>query len=177
MLEILRDIVLGLRRYELWSTLGWRDVMNRYRRAALGFLWIPLSMAVVAGALGSLQTLFNGVKSTGKKPVYLSIGDDGETELATGVCREMSVSFVDAGTLGVNELVGFLRQFPAAISGRHHINIFLMRAGVPFLPLPSNTWKIEETLKLVGYPFPSLQYYGELPPALNRLLDMREKSD
>lgn len=55
------------------------------------------------------------------------------------------------------------------------MNIFLMRARVPFLPLPSNTWKIEETLKLVGYPFPPLQYYGELSPALNRLLDMREE--
>lgn len=56
MQEILRDIVLGLRRYELWSTLGWRDVVNRYRRAALGSLWIPLSMAVVAGVLGSLYS-------------------------------------------------------------------------------------------------------------------------
>lgn len=134
-----------------------------------------LVTAGVTANRDSLQTLFNGVKSTGKKPVYLSIGDGGETALATEVCREMSVSFVDAGTLGVKELVGFLRQFPAAISGRHHINIFLMRAGVPFLPLPSNTWKIEETLKLVGYSFPPLQYYRELPPALNRLLDMREK--
>lgn len=54
--DTFRDMLLGLRRYELWSTLGWRDVANRYRRAALGSLWIPLSMAVVAGVLGTLYS-------------------------------------------------------------------------------------------------------------------------
>lgn len=123
----------------------------------------------------SLKMLFNGVQSAGMKAVYLSIGDGGESALAMEVCRETSVPFVDAATIGVKELIGFLRQFPLAISGRHHINIFLMRAGVPFLPLPSNTWKIEETLKLIGYPIAPLKSYVDLAPALRELMEMREE--
>ena len=117
----------------------------------------------------SLIQLFHAVESIGLRPVYLSIGDGGETELARGVCAERNVPMVDAGTLGVKEVIGFLRQFPLAISGRHHINIFLMRAGVPFLPLPSNTWKVDETLKAVGYPIDPVRAYSDLLPALRHV--------
>jgi hypothetical protein len=44
-----------------------------------------------------------------------------------------------------------------------------MRAGVPFLPLPSNTWKVDETLKVVGYPNSPVKAYSDLLPALRRL--------
>jgi hypothetical protein len=53
------------------------------------------------------------------------------------------------------------------VSGRHHINLFLMRCGVPFVPLPSNTWKIQATLDLLGYPVAEMQSVGDLPAALS----------
>ena len=123
----------------------------------------------------SLIQLFRAVENIGLRPVYLSIGDGGETELARGVCSERNVPMVDAGTLGVKELIGFLRQFPLAISGRHHINVFLMRAGVPFLPLPSNTWKVKETLKAVGYPIAPIRAYSDLSPALRHVLQNQKQ--
>jgi ABC-type polysaccharide/polyol phosphate export permease len=52
----LRDIYVAVLRYELWLTLGWRDVLSRYRRSWLGSLWITLSMAIVAGVMGSLYS-------------------------------------------------------------------------------------------------------------------------
>lgn len=117
----------------------------------------------------SLIRLFHAVESIGLRPFYLSIGDGGESELAHSVCSERNIPMVDAGTLGVKEAIGFLRQFPLAISGRHHVNIFLMRAGVAFLPLPSNTWKVDETLKAVGYPIAPVMAYSDLLPALRHV--------
>lgn len=100
----------------------------------------------------SLKVLFDSVRQLGKKPVYFSIGDGGETELSERVCKEQHVPIVHACQLGMKETIGFLKQFPMAISGRHHINIMLMRAGTPFVALASNTWKIQETLNMVSLP-------------------------
>lgn len=55
-MEALRDIREGLRWYELWLTLGWRDVLLRHRRSKLGPLWISLSMGFVAGCMGTLYS-------------------------------------------------------------------------------------------------------------------------
>ncbi len=107
----------------------------------------------------ALTKLFECVDEIELRPAYLSIGDGGEAEASKAICSKYKIPWIDAGSLGLKEMIGFLRQFPIAISGRHHINIFLMRAGVPFLPLPSNTWKIEETLNLVGYPVQPIRAY------------------
>ncbi len=39
---------------ELWLHLGWQDIRQRYRRSVLGPIWITISMAVTAIALGIL---------------------------------------------------------------------------------------------------------------------------
>jgi ABC-type polysaccharide/polyol phosphate export permease len=52
----LRDIYVALRRHELWLTLGWRDILSKYRRSWLGSLWITLSMAIVASVMGYLYS-------------------------------------------------------------------------------------------------------------------------
>src|SRR5262249_38991878 len=46
------DLVGGLRRWELWGTLGWRDIRQRYRRSTLGPFWLTISMGVMVAALG-----------------------------------------------------------------------------------------------------------------------------
>lgn len=46
----LRDVLIGLRRVDLWGFLGWHDVKQRYRRSSLGPLWITLAtLIMVAG--------------------------------------------------------------------------------------------------------------------------------
>jgi len=46
------DLVDGLARWELWGTLGWRDIRQRYRRSTLGPFWLTISMGVMVAALG-----------------------------------------------------------------------------------------------------------------------------
>jgi ABC-2 type transport system permease protein len=48
------DLAQGWRQRPLWGYLGWQDIKQRYRRSVLGPLWISISMAVVATAMGIL---------------------------------------------------------------------------------------------------------------------------
>jgi ABC-2 type transport system permease protein len=49
-----QDLRLGFAQRELWAHLGWQDIRQRYRRSVLGPIWITISMAVTAVALGIL---------------------------------------------------------------------------------------------------------------------------
>ena len=49
-----RDLRTGWNQRELWLHLGWQDIRQRYRRSVLGPIWITISMAVTAIALGIL---------------------------------------------------------------------------------------------------------------------------
>jgi ABC-2 type transport system permease protein len=48
------DLRQGWKQRPLWGYLGWQDIKQRYRRSVLGPLWISISMAVVATAMGIL---------------------------------------------------------------------------------------------------------------------------
>ena len=48
------DLGRGWDQRELWLHLGWQDIRQRYRRSVLGPIWITISMAVTAVALGIL---------------------------------------------------------------------------------------------------------------------------
>jgi ABC-2 type transport system permease protein len=48
------DLSEGWRQRQLWGYLGWQDIRQRYRRSVLGPIWISISMAVTAIALGIL---------------------------------------------------------------------------------------------------------------------------
>jgi ABC-2 type transport system permease protein len=48
------DLLAGWNQRELWGHLGWQDIRQRYRRSILGPIWITISMAVTAVALGVL---------------------------------------------------------------------------------------------------------------------------
>jgi ABC-2 type transport system permease protein len=48
------DLTGGWGQRELWGHLGWQDIKQRYRRSVLGPIWISISMAVTAIALGIL---------------------------------------------------------------------------------------------------------------------------
>lgn len=150
--------------------------MDEESELAPKLLDAEMHILVTGGVNVSAQTLdvlFQAVEATGHRPVYLAIGDGGEMDIARQVCGERGVALVDAGKLGVKQVAPFVRQFPAAISGRHHINVFLMRAGVPFVPLPSNSWKVHETLRMVGYPVEPVATYAEILPRLQHVLDHR----
>jgi homopolymeric O-antigen transport system permease protein len=48
------DLRGGWHQRTLWGHLGWQDIRQRYRRSVLGPIWISISMAVTAVALGIL---------------------------------------------------------------------------------------------------------------------------
>jgi ABC-2 type transport system permease protein/lipopolysaccharide transport system permease protein len=50
------DLIEGLRMWELWSTLGWHDIRQRYRRSAIGPFWLTLSMGLMIGGLAYLYS-------------------------------------------------------------------------------------------------------------------------
>ena len=52
--DIINDVIDGFRMYHLWTSLGWRDIQQRYQRSLLGPLWLTISMGVLIGALGFL---------------------------------------------------------------------------------------------------------------------------
>ncbi|MCZ2806478.1 ABC transporter permease [Modestobacter sp. VKM Ac-2983] len=59
------DLGQGWRQRQLWGHLGWQDIRQRYRRSVLGPIWISITMAVTAVALGILYAgLFGNDLST-----------------------------------------------------------------------------------------------------------------
>jgi ABC-2 type transport system permease protein len=48
------DLIEGLKMWELWTTLGWHDIRQRYRRSVIGPFWLTLSMGVMIGGLAYL---------------------------------------------------------------------------------------------------------------------------
>jgi ABC-2 type transport system permease protein len=55
------DLVTGWHQRTLWGHLGWQDIRQRYRRSVLGPVWISISMAVTAVALGVLYAGLFGI--------------------------------------------------------------------------------------------------------------------
>jgi ABC-2 type transport system permease protein len=67
------DLVGGWRQRELWGHLGWQDIRQRYRRSVLGPIWITISMAVTAIALGVLYAGLFG-NPLDKQLPYILVG-------------------------------------------------------------------------------------------------------
>src|SRR5436309_2984670 len=55
-LAAIQDLYDGLRHSELWLTLGWHDIRQRYRRSVAGPFWITISMAMMIAGIGYLST-------------------------------------------------------------------------------------------------------------------------
>jgi ABC-2 type transport system permease protein/lipopolysaccharide transport system permease protein len=55
-LAVIQDLYDGLRHSELWLTLGWHDIRQRYRRSIAGPFWITISMAMMIAGLGYLSS-------------------------------------------------------------------------------------------------------------------------
>ena len=69
----IRDFAEGLRRWELWITLGWHDIRQRYRRSTVGPFWLTISMGAMVGGLAYLYAGLFG-QSIEKYLPYVAIG-------------------------------------------------------------------------------------------------------
>lgn len=63
----------GTRRIDIWWTLAWFDIVLRYRRSALGPLWLTLSMAAMIGGMGPLYSTLFGTELSKFFP-HLALG-------------------------------------------------------------------------------------------------------
>lgn len=67
------DLSGGWEQRELWGHLGWQDIKQRYRRSILGPIWISITMAVTAIALGVLYAGLFGNDISVQLP-YILVG-------------------------------------------------------------------------------------------------------
>ena len=69
----LADVWQGLTMWRLWGSMGWNDVLQRYRRSLLGPFWLTLSMSIMIGMLGVLYAHLFGMEIADFMP-YLCLG-------------------------------------------------------------------------------------------------------
>jgi len=100
------DLVDGWRQRQLWGHLGWQDIRQRYRRSVLGPIWITISMAVTAVALGVLYAGLFGNDLSVQLP-YILVGFI-VWAFISGCISEGSDVFI------ANE--GLIKQLPAPLS-------------------------------------------------------------
>jgi ABC-2 type transport system permease protein/lipopolysaccharide transport system permease protein len=67
------DLIGGLELWELWSTLGWHDIRQRYRRSIVGPFWLTLSMGIMVAGLAYLYAGIFGQNIEGYLP-YVATG-------------------------------------------------------------------------------------------------------
>lgn len=100
------DLVSGWRQRPLWGHLAWQDIRQRYRRSVLGPIWITISMAVTAVALGVLYAGLFGNELSVQLP-YILVGFI-VWAFISGCITEGADVFIS------NE--GLIRQLPAPLT-------------------------------------------------------------
>jgi ABC-2 type transport system permease protein len=100
------DLHDGWAQRRLWGHLGWQDIRQRYRRSVLGPIWITISMAVTAVALGILYAGLFGNSLSVQLP-YILVGFI-VWGFISGCISEGSDVFIS------NE--GLIKQLPAPLS-------------------------------------------------------------
>jgi hypothetical protein len=73
-----------------------------------------------------------------------------EDERMAPIAAEAGARILPLGCLNWRQVPPFLRRMSLVVSGRYHINIFAALAGVPFIPLSTNTGKMAGVLELLS---------------------------
>ena len=100
------DLRQGLSQRELWLSLGWQDIKQRYRRSTLGPLWITIATGVMAVALGLLYSILFQIPLAEFLP-HVTVGLI-MWGFISGCIKEGAEVFI------ANE--GLIKQLPSALS-------------------------------------------------------------
>ena len=106
------------------------------------------------------------IYSHGIKPLYIPLGLNDYDDL--NILKENNISCLDYGQLDFTDVIALIKKSEFVISGRHHLNIFCLLAGKPFIAYKSNTWKIEGVMDMLEYDY---DYDLELYTRVKNLLD------
>jgi ABC-2 type transport system permease protein/lipopolysaccharide transport system permease protein len=96
-LDAIADLIEGLKLWELWSTLGWHDIRQRYRRSIVGPFWLTLSMGIMVAGLAYLYAGLFGQNVEGYLP-YVATGMIVFTLIST-LASEGSAVFIGSSSL------------------------------------------------------------------------------
>jgi ABC-2 type transport system permease protein len=101
-----RDFRDGFAQRELWLSLGWQDIKQRYRRSVLGPFWITIATGLQAAAMGVLYATLLGQPLKSYLP-YVTVG--------LIVWNVISASILEGSEVFIaNE--GLIKQLPSALS-------------------------------------------------------------
>nr|WP_233608250.1 ABC transporter permease [Nocardia stercoris] len=101
-----KDFRDGFAQRELWLSLGWQDIKQRYRRSTLGPLWITISTGLQAAAMGLLYSAILNQDLWTYLP-YVTVG--------LIVWNVINAAIIEGGEVFVaNE--GLIKQLPSALS-------------------------------------------------------------
>jgi ABC-2 type transport system permease protein len=96
--ETLADLAGGLKHWELWSTLGWHDIRQRYRRSFIGPFWLTLSMGIMVAGLAYLYGSLFAKHTDGNYLPYVATGMI-VFNLISSVAIEGSMIFIVSASL------------------------------------------------------------------------------
>ncbi|MFR9752799.1 ABC transporter permease [Nocardia sp. 004] len=100
------DFTSGFAQRELWLSLGWQDIKQRYRRSVLGPFWITIATGVQAAAMGVLYATLFGQPLQEYLP-YVTVG--------LIIWNVINASILEGSEVFIaNE--GLIKQLPSALS-------------------------------------------------------------
>ncbi|TSE00705.1 ABC transporter permease [Skermania sp. ID1734] len=101
-----KDLTGGFKQHELWLSLGWQDIKQRYRRSVLGPFWITIATGVQASAIGILYAALLGQDLTTFLP-YVTVG--------LIVWNLIGASVTEGAEVFISN-EGLIKQLPSALS-------------------------------------------------------------
>ena len=96
--DAIEDFGAGLKHWELWFTLGWHDVHQRYRRSVVGPFWLTISMGMMIGGLGYLYSGLFG-QSLERYLPHIAVGIIVFSTITTIVTEGSTVFISSASTI------------------------------------------------------------------------------
>ncbi|MFG1785535.1 ABC transporter permease [Rhodococcus oryzae] len=101
-----KDLRDGFAQRELWLSLGWQDIKQRYRRSVIGPFWITIATGVQATAIGILYAALLDMPLNEFLP-YVTVG--------LIVWNLINASIIEGSEVFIaNE--GLIKQLPSALS-------------------------------------------------------------
>lgn len=90
-------------------------------------------------------------RKRGYDPFYVSLSN-ADLKIMEGVCTKLRVPNVPYPADAWQMAMGFLRRSKIVITGRYHLAVFCLIAGVPFIPLSTITWKMDGVCDFFEWP-------------------------
>lgn len=106
------DFICGIRLAELWLTMGWYDVRQRYSRSVFGPFWVTVSLAVFVAGLGITYAALFRVPVVAYLP-YVTVGM---------VLWSLITALLNEGAAAFTGATAAIKQMPAPI-GIHVLRV------------------------------------------------------